>query len=425
MKKMVLGLVLFLVFLLPSNVIFAGDDSIEINEKNFPDKNFRLAISDQYDKDGDGKANIDDITTLTVEGASSLKGIEKLTNLKSININTEFNSYTEINLSGCKNLDQVEIMPSSKTITLDLSSSKEIKYMSIYNSFVKWSDGKTYYQNSFVKYDNIEAGSFSNLTWEKGISSEKFNGVVYGIINGKKAYWAIKDSIVTGAFSGIYKNKYYILNGTFMDKADGLVKITSEGKTDWWYLKNGIIQNVNGFVENSYGWWYVECGRVDFNKNDVIKGTVNNKNGWWYVKNGKVNFEDSVRKNSNGWFSIKNGMVDFTLNGFATNENGLWYCKNGRVDFNKTGLVKGKYGNDTVWYYVKNGKVQEGFTGIQKNSYGWWYCRNGKVDFSYNGIAENYYGKWYCHGGCIDFKYTGDIKIDGQKYKVKNGRIIK
>ena len=67
----------------------------------------------------------------------------------------------------------------------------------------------------------------------------------------------------------------------------------------WIYVRNGKADfSYTGFVQNEGSWWYIEKGRVSFQKKDVIKGTVNGKEGWWFVKDSQVQFVDSVEKNS-------------------------------------------------------------------------------------------------------------------------------
>lgn len=54
-----------------------AESYITINEKNFPDANFRAALSKMYDTDGDGRLEADR-TYLSVngKGIKSLKGVE-------------------------------------------------------------------------------------------------------------------------------------------------------------------------------------------------------------------------------------------------------------------------------------------------------------------------------------------------------------
>ena len=66
--------------------------NIEINEKNFPDENFRKFISDKFDKLENGylaNSLIDKITVLNCSGKEikSLQGIEYFKNLTDLNCN--------------------------------------------------------------------------------------------------------------------------------------------------------------------------------------------------------------------------------------------------------------------------------------------------------------------------------------------------
>ncbi|KXB47605.1 hypothetical protein HMPREF3188_00451, partial [Tissierellia bacterium KA00581] len=84
--KRIMGFFLALVMFmgcLPLNPIASyADDNVEINEKNFPDENFRDFIDFFIDEDNNGFLNheeLDQIDTLLLNGGST-----KITNLKGI-----------------------------------------------------------------------------------------------------------------------------------------------------------------------------------------------------------------------------------------------------------------------------------------------------------------------------------------------------
>ncbi len=228
------------------------------------------------------------------------------------------------------------------------------------------------------------------------------NGSWYYYENGKKV------SSYTG-FAENSNGKWYVENGKVTFNKNGVIKDTTGAigaKGTWYYVVGSKVQSSYTGVanyKNSNGWWYIKNGKVDFSANTVAK----NKNGWWYIKNGKVDFNaNTVAKNSNGWWYILGGKVQFGFTGLADyrNANGWWYIKNGKVDFSHNGVDKNKNG----WWYVEGGKVNFNYTGVSnyKNENGWWYIKNGKVDFTYTGYASNKNGIWYVKNGKVDFSYS-------------------
>ncbi len=231
---------------------------------------------------------------------------------------------------------------------------------------------------------------------------------------------------------------------------DGVCK-AADG--NWYYYVDGVIQSkYNGFASNANGKWYIENGKVTFQKNDVLKDTTGaigakgtwyyvvgskvqtgytgvadykNDNGWWYIKNGQVDFTaNTVAKNKNGWWYVTGGKVQFGFTGLANykNSNGWWYIKAGKVDFSHNGVDKNKNG----WWYVTGGKVNFNYTGVAnyKNANGWWYIKAGKVDFTATTIAKNKNGWWYVKGGKVQFGYSGTVRYNGKQYTIKNGKAV-
>ncbi|MBO7690736.1 MAG: hypothetical protein J6T14_07910 [Clostridia bacterium] len=174
-------------------------------------------------------------------------------------------------------------------------------------------------------------------------------------------------------------------------KRNGVVQ-GPDGK--WGYYVDDALQTgYTGIKSNSYGWWRIENGLVNFNATGVYK----NEYGWWRVEEGKVNFKaQEIYKNSYGW----------------------WKTTDGKVTFNENGVFKNSYG----WWKVKDSKVDFGYTGVAKNQYGWWRIEKGKVNFKFTGIAKNEYGTWYLKDGKVDFNKNGKVNYNGQTYTVKDGK---
>ena len=76
--------------------------SVEINETNFPDENFREYVKSSFDKDGDGVLSAEEIAAVTKidvydMGISDLTGIEYFTDLAFLNCNK--NNLTALDVS--------------------------------------------------------------------------------------------------------------------------------------------------------------------------------------------------------------------------------------------------------------------------------------------------------------------------------------
>ncbi len=296
--------------------------------------------------------------------------------------------------------------------------------------------------------------------------------------NGKTASCTVT---VSACSDGFHKDPdsgdwYYYKNGKVASGTTDVIKGTVNGTSGWWNVVKGkvtkgetVAKNSNGwwyinsngkvdfsytgFAKNSNGWWYLESGKVNFNKNSVIKDTkkkidgkqswwyvvggkvktsftgladYKNSNGWWYISNGKVTFDvDTVAKNKNGWWYVKDSKVNFNYNGFAENKNGWWYINNGKVNFGKNSVIKGKVNGTNAWWYVVGGKVKTSFTGLAdyKNSNGWWYINDGKVTFNVNTVAKNKNGWYYVKNSKVDFSYTGSAQNENGWWYIKDGKV--
>ena len=259
---------------------------------------------------------------------------------------------------------------------------------------------------------------------ESSIATSTFkanSGVLKSEVGSKadKNWYKVKNGVVDKSFTGFAENSngwWYIEKGKVnFDKTD-VMKGTVKGENSWWFVKGGKVQFVNSVEKNSNGWWKITNGKVDFNYTGIAK----NAYGWWRIVNGKVDFNcNTIEKNEFGWWKCKGGNVDFSYNGVAKNAYGWWKCKGGKVDFSYTGIAKNEYG----WWRIVNGKVDFNCNSVEKNEYGWWAIKGGKVDFNFTGVASNKYGSWYCKGGKVDFNYNGTVTYDGKTYTIKGGKV--
>ncbi len=344
------------------------------------------------------------------------------------------------------------------------------------------SNGWWYVKDGVVDFSYNGFSSNSNGLWYCEGGQVKFNknSVIQdttGAIGTKGAWWYVVGSKVQTSYTGVtnYSNSngwWYVVNG----KVDFSANTVAKNNNGWWYVEGGkVIFSYNGFGSNSNGKWYCENGKVNFNKNSVIedktgaigtKGTwwyvvgsevqtnftgladYSNSNGWWYIEKGKVTFnKNTVAKNKNGWFYVKNSKVDFNFTGLAdfSNENGWWYIEKGKVTFKKDTVAKNKNGwwyikdskvdfsftgladfpNENGWWYVNDGKVTFDDNTVAHNKNGWYYVKGSKVDFNFTGIAQNANGWWYINNGKVDFSFTGTVTASGTRYSVTNGKVAK
>ena len=113
--------------------------SVEINETNFPDANFREYVKSSFDKDGDGVLSAKEIAAVTKIGlrgdgvynsktidVSDLSGIEYFTSLKLLHC--EGNNLASLDLSNNTALEELKFYKTSLT-TLDLSNNTALKIL--------------------------------------------------------------------------------------------------------------------------------------------------------------------------------------------------------------------------------------------------------------------------------------------------------
>ena len=129
MKKKLLSILLCLVVvvgLLPTAAFAAG--SVDINEANFPDANFRSYVQTEFDKDGDKKLSSAEIAAVkeiiaSLRGIKNLKGIEFFTALETLNcVQCEL---TELDVSKNTELTRLECWD-NKLTALDVSKNTKL-----------------------------------------------------------------------------------------------------------------------------------------------------------------------------------------------------------------------------------------------------------------------------------------------------------
>ena len=280
-----------------------------------------------------------------------------------------------------------------------------------------------------------------------------------GLKTGTSMYF--KDGKFQSNFSGLVNvgsGYEYVENGVFgtTDKTDILQ--ASDG--NWYYVEDGLVSGATGIFENANGKWYVDGGKVDFNKTGIVTVSFGATAGTYYVEKGKVSETvtgvitvgktkyyvvknkvtpiTDINKNvvqdvkTGKWYCIDgNGEVDTTKQ-FGKNDNGIWVlADDGSVDFSKSGVVTVKasiYGLTTnQMITVKNGKYTPAetitgiYTGADGNEY---YYENGSVALSKTGT---YNGK-YIKAGKVDnsteaLPITDQITYVGKKVIINSGII--
>ena len=139
--------------------VFAGCDAFgfKVDEKNFPDEEFRSYILKYYDHNDDkyiAADQIDFVTGFTLTGCDNLQGIERFTNVKSLSLTDckdlsaieSATSLTQLHLTDCKNvtldfrkfpnLTSLVITNSEISVDIDLSDFAKIKEIEIADSSI-------------------------------------------------------------------------------------------------------------------------------------------------------------------------------------------------------------------------------------------------------------------------------------------------
>lgn len=284
--------------------------------------------------------------------------------------------------------------------------------------------------NTETTVQGNEFTQISPMTWQYN-QNHNYTGTAYGTIGDVSDWWFVRNGIVQLNEYGLeqsnehygkvmiqYGRANFAYNDSFSEDEHQTVYCIKNGMvasdyTGAAHMSVDVYDNLNHIVPQR-AWWRVEKGVV----NKTYEGVTNNELGWWYFKDGIVQFGyTGIKQNGFGWWRIENGKVNFDANGVYQNEFGWWRVENGKVDFNANSI----YQNASGWWKTTDGKVTFKENGVYQNSNGWWKVKDSKVDFSFNGIAKNDLGTWFIENGKVNFGYNGKVKYNGRMYVVTNG----
>ncbi|MCD8206881.1 MAG: N-acetylmuramoyl-L-alanine amidase, partial [Bacteroidales bacterium] len=208
--------------------------------------------------------------------------------------------------------------------------------------------GTTYPDGSLADYYAVirrsKLAGFPGIIVEHAFMSNTSDRNTYMSSDASLKALGVADATGIANYFNLYKGTISKINGVWVYEMNGVPDYTYTGvaknENGWWYVENGVVNfNYNGFAENQYGKWYIENGKVTFQKQDIIKdttGALGEKDAWYYVSGSKVQTSFtglSNFRNSYGWWYIQDGKVDFTHNGVDNNKNGWCYVTDGKVLF--------------------------------------------------------------------------------------------
>ncbi len=217
--------------------------------------------------------------------------------------------------------------------------------------------------------DSVEGDSFVELTQDDltaALLTLGFAADRNGLYKEDGVYYFFVDNAVATDFTGLVENNlgvWYVENG--------VVQFTYNGNVDVdgvkYLIKGGCLWNFTGLKKVDGTWYYYQQG-----VNDVSFAGIVLCNGMaCYVENGKVNFN-------------KTDVVAY--------EGNLVFVKYGILRNTFTGLVRG---SDGVWRYMTNGVFDSSYTGFAKTNSVWVYVCDGLVNFNYSGTVQHTDGNSY------------------------------
>ncbi|MCF0229047.1 MAG: leucine-rich repeat protein [Parasporobacterium sp.] len=232
-------------------------------------------------------------------------------------------------------------------------------------------------------------------------------------------------------------------DGSFCSEMTGLVKGDKEGKTDWYYIVNGVFTKAKGIARKADGsdkkWYYVQDGMFT-RSSGIAKKADNSEEKWYYVQDGVYTKASGIARKADGtssaWLYVENGVFN-EATGIAQKADGsstAWYYVEGGVYKKVSGIAQKADQSSTKWYYVCNGKYTKA-TGITRKAGcttgAWYYVENGAFTKA-TGITRKVgatSGSWYYVKDGIYTKETGITRkvgaTSGSWYYVKDGKYTK
>ncbi len=133
-----------------SAVVAFADDSVAINEANFPDANFRTYLEENVDTDGDGVLSVEERNNQTIisvvnKGITTLEGIEYFPNLKNLSCSRnpldklDVSSLTELTSLTCMadGLKELNLYDNNKLQRLNCSNNQLTSLVLLSDSLTK------------------------------------------------------------------------------------------------------------------------------------------------------------------------------------------------------------------------------------------------------------------------------------------------
>lgn len=289
------------------------------------------------------------------------------------------------------------------------------------------SDGIWYYVDEAGKtdldYDGIAKNQYG--TWYVNDGVVDFNATGF-YTEDDKTYYFVNSKLATdktGLVTAVTINTTtdttcYVEKGvvTAKDSKDNVVQLADGA---WYYIDDAgkTDDTFDGFAENKYGVWYIEDGKVNFNKTGIVRGVES--------KSSKIdNLDDSSA------IYVVNGKAQLSYSGFVVDGGDKALFEKGQLAQNDDPQVI--QGTDKKWYYVQYGDVQD-YTGLADNKYGVWYIYKGVVSFNKTGIitteavdsAKLDAGEYYVANGKMSADKTGIVKSGGERYYVSKSAVVK
>ena len=237
------------------------------------------------------------------------------------------------------------------------------------NGFVKEGGQWKYYVNGKVKTgQDIVRGKINGVDGWYYISGGKADLKKTSVEHNKYGWWYVKNGKVDFNYNGFAKNQYgwwYIEKGNVTFKKNDVIYGTVNGEKAWWNVKGSNVKFNTSVEHNKYGWWYIKNGKVDFS----FTGLASNAYGWWYLKKGHVDFGyTGFAKNSSGWWYVEKGNITFKKNGVVkgtiNGKNSSWNVKASKMisEVKKTTTTTLTTSNSTAGWKTGVASAYGGYT---------------------------------------------------------------